>query len=447
MTLCKERVPTTVIGSSFTYLGKSFSFNMNVQNVREDILNDLEIYITKIDKLPIHPKLKIHILTTYVYSKLKWPMSIYKLGDTWIKQKCDMLVVNYVRRWLNFHPGANIKHLCLSCKRLGLNLKLPSYIYNSCQITTRRLMKHSTDEDINKLYIQTKTQETVQQDEILESAWSGDQYVDKTKCLKIQKSKIEEQTWTEFVDLKKQSIIIKFITDFLPTQRITSWQKVVDKMPANIFSFCRRALILALPTYANLKTWNIIPENICTQCKVKPQTQHHVLNNCEATVKEGRLTWRHDSVLYTISHHLQILSNKGYAILADIPEYLNPANLFTGLCPDIALCFGNLIIAVELTICFETNFKKSRKYKEDRYKNLKDHLNDRNKELKLYYVEFSSLGFTSADMTEFTKWLRPLGVDINRMITISTEVCIRTSYYIFNRRNKEWTSPLLMKYT
>ena len=66
-----------------------------------------------------------------------------------------------------------------------------------------------------------------------------------------------------------------------------------------------------------------------------------------------------------------MLVNKGYDILADIPGYLNPTNLFINQRPGIVVCFKNLVCAIELTICFETNFNKSRKYKEERHKKLK----------------------------------------------------------------------------
>ena len=111
-----------------------------------------------------------------------------------------------------------------------------------------------------------------------------------------------------------------------------------------------------------------------------------------------------------------MLFNKGYHILVDIPGYLNLDSLFEGQRPDIALCFKSIVYAIDLTICFEINFEKSRKYKEERYRNFRD----KSKVLKVFYVEFSSLGFTTADMIDFTKWLRRLGVDINRMISVST---------------------------
>ena len=147
-----------------------------------------------------------------------------------------------------------------------------------------------------------------------------------------------------------------------------------------------------------------------------------------------------------MGYHLQRIIAKGYQLFIDIPEYDNPGNLFTSLRPDIAFKQGNNVYVVELTICFETNFEKSRKYKENRYKDLKSNLKNNNDVLKTFYIEFSSLGLCTPSIIELTRVLRGLSVDVKRMLEISTEVCIRTSYYIFNRRDKEWTNPEILKY-
>ena len=281
---------------------------------------------------------------------------------------------------------------------------------------------------------------TVEQDHIINQV-DGNDHNMKSKCISILKQNVDDLTWNDFITLKKQNIIIKFLTDTLAVHRITSWQKTVSNMPNNIFSFCRRALILALPTKANLKIWNISDDNICPLCNVKSQTQHHILNNCNAAVTQKRLTWRHDSVLHTIVHHLGILKDKGFTILADLPGFQSPNTIFESLRPDIVLCTNTIIYAIELTICFETNFVKSREYKLKRYENLRDNMIRSNKNLTSFFIEFSSLGFYSHNSLDFTKFGKKLGVDVSRMISKCAEVCIRSSYYIFNRRNKDWTNP------
>ena len=47
----------------------------------------------------------------------------------------------------------------------------------------------------------------------------------------------------------------------------------------------------------------------------------------------------------------------------------------------------------------------------------------------------------------FGKFLKELNLDDGRIINKCREVAIRTSYYIYCRRRKEWTDPELMSYT
>ena len=53
--LCREQIPPIDLGGCFVYLGKQFNFEMSDDNIKETIVCDLEKYISKIDKLPLHP--------------------------------------------------------------------------------------------------------------------------------------------------------------------------------------------------------------------------------------------------------------------------------------------------------------------------------------------------------------------------------------------------------
>ena len=50
---------------------------------------------------------------------------------------------------------------------------------------------------------------------------------------------------------------------------------------------------------------------------------------------------------------------------------------------------------IELTVCFETNLLKSHEYKRDKYKNIHEEVINKNVEVLLYPIEFSSLGLVS----------------------------------------------------
>ena len=127
--ISNEIVPTVLPDKAFVYLGKEFSFSMKTNAIQEDLVNDLNKYLEKLDKLPLHTKNKLLVINRFIYSKLRWRFSIYNLSETWVKQNIDNLVSKYSRKWLHLHVGANFRHLYLSASQLGLEFKVPSDIY------------------------------------------------------------------------------------------------------------------------------------------------------------------------------------------------------------------------------------------------------------------------------------------------------------------------------
>ena len=190
----------------------------------------------------------------------------------------------------------------------------------------------------------------------------------------------------------------------------------------------------------------MIQSDICCLCNKKSETIHHIVSNCEVSANEGRYTWRHNSVLYTILTHINSIVNDGYSIYADIEGYANPASLFRSVRPDVVIVKSDRYFIIELTVCFETNLVKSREYKINKYKSTKDEVLDKNITVELYTVEFTCLGLTSKALALFTKLLRNFNVDVKRMTSKCSEVCCRTSYYIFNRRGKTWNVKDILKF-
>ena len=119
--------------------------------------------------------------------------------------------------------------------------------------------------------------------------------------------------------------------------------------------------------------------------------------------------------------------------------------LFTsGSRPDLIFETSNTYYAIELTVCFETNLISSREYKMNKYKNFENDLRYKNKDFQLIFLEFSALGFYSREIKSFINFLKMLKLNHSRILEKCTETCIRSSYYIFNRKNKVWTVPELL---
>ena len=82
LVICREKIPAVESNKSFEYLGKTFNFEMKINKVQEELEKRVISYLTVIDKLPLHPKFKIQISTRYVFSKIRWTLTIYEFPIT-----------------------------------------------------------------------------------------------------------------------------------------------------------------------------------------------------------------------------------------------------------------------------------------------------------------------------------------------------------------------------
>ena len=87
-------------------------------------------------------------------------------------------------------------------------------------------------------------------------------------------------------------------------------------------------------------------------------------------------------------HYLPEFENAGFILYADLTSFKSPTELFNRLIPDIVLAKNDKLIVIEPTCCFETNFTKSRKYKSNRYENIKKTVRTLNGRLTKYLLMY-----------------------------------------------------------
>ena len=155
--------------------------------------------------------------------------------------------------------------------------------------------------------------------------------------------------------------------------------------------------------------------------------------------------WRHNSVLNCIVYYLSSIITNTRRLYADLPGHEGTDNLFTSnKRPDLVFATVSKIYIIELTVCFETNLISSRDYKISRYAHLKENCIEQNKEVELIFIELSSLGFYMENINDFKNFLKDLNLNPSQILDKCIETCIRCSYYIYNRRLKDWTIPELL---
>ena len=75
-------------------------------------------------------------------------------------------------------------------------------------------------------------------------------------------------------------------------------------------------------------------------CNTNTQTLH-MLKNCHEAVRNGRYTWRHDSILFTICHYLTTLKSIALELFTGLAGFKNLDILFNGPGHDVVVKNGN----------------------------------------------------------------------------------------------------------
>ena len=97
MIINNEIIPPIEIGESFIYLGRAFSFDMSTGHVKNELITDFNKYISILKQPPLHPKNKLPVISKFIYGKIRWRFSIYKLSETWVIQNLDSIIKEYMK--------------------------------------------------------------------------------------------------------------------------------------------------------------------------------------------------------------------------------------------------------------------------------------------------------------------------------------------------------------
>ena len=247
--------------------------------------------------------------------------------------------------------------------------------------------------------------------------------------------------------LTTQGLIMKSIWKYTMKPSRAIWQKVVEKLPKNIYSFAIRYLSNTLANGTNQCKWGKNVSSLCPACN-NPQTLGHVIGGCIKHLYEGRYNYRHDSIVTNLVKTIKPAD--GRIVYADIENYANPSTV-TGeeYRPDILVTDKNKITMIELTVGFETNIETNTKKKADKYEPLIQQLKATGNTIEYVNLSMGAIGTYGHSCSNLKKTLLNLGVsslETDYVTRKLVNVCIRCTYYIFCMRNKEWSNPDLMNW-
>ena len=123
-----------------------------------------------------------------------------------------VLLNRYYRKWLHFPVSGNITHLSLLKSKLGLNIKTLKQIYVECKVSVRQTLKLSRHEKVRSLY-QLTNNKNVNTDCLMKLTDIAEKHLFRNKTKSVLSKTTKETIWNDFLNLKEQCDIIKFLVN------------------------------------------------------------------------------------------------------------------------------------------------------------------------------------------------------------------------------------------
>ena len=225
-------------------------------------------------------------------------------------------------------------------------------------------------------------------------------------------------------------------------------------VPQGVLKFALNAGVNTLPTFDNLKRWGKRVSDRCVFCG-NIETLAHVLSNCTTALTQGRLTWRHNSVLSSIIKLIRPHLRNGLVLYADMPGHqaphggtIPPHILVTALKPDVFI-FNELseeVIVFELTCPWDSNIDRSHNYKLEKYAPLVADLSHRYV-VSFFLIKILARGqVTKGNQSRQESFLHNCCDSTSSisksLIRISSKAALLSSYSIFAaRKEPTWEDP------
>ena len=137
-------------------------------------------------------------------------------------------------------------------------------------------------------------------------------------------------------------------------------------------------------------------------------------------------------------------------LYVDLPDYLSPTIITgEGLRPDMVICdnSGEWYV-LELTCCYETNIAKNVSRKEQKYDQLINGLST-TRDIVFINLVISSIGTLAKESKLLIDMLEKIGLNDNEIsatIRKLFNIAIRSTYFIFCKRDSEWPNPDLLTF-
>lgn len=512
----------TFEGKHFKFLGRWISYKINEIEVQDRIKCNCFNLMKRINQDPAPGPMKLWMYQFGLLSKLSWPFLSQDSLPLNLAYTLHTHINRYLKSWAGLFKSADLGVLYRSRSRFGLGLTSIICHFKRMNVVKCLLLKNSEDEDIRNIYhrrvereskISTwkATKETTKVEQVINHRFrfagqthrqglGNDYYKSDISTSEYRKlctqsiSELEtEKYWAHAVSLNLQGIWTEWFEHTNPLD--FSWNTLIYGPGKAIIAFLLNASINSLPSPYLRRLMGYKQTSRCKLCKHFNCNLSHILAGCHTALTSKKYTWRHDSVLLTLSNaigpHLISHNSKTPSCSAPIPHisqsfyssklssippkkssdpphflsgssdwqyivdfYFNqltfPPEIYaTNQRPDIIIFSHSLkkVLIVELTVPADENIVAAHTRKKARYTELAHDINLSTEwTATIHPIEVGARGFVSRSMNCF---LRKIGFSHRLAATTCKNVSLvtaRCSHHIWlSRENRTWKpGPLLL---
>ena len=168
------------------------------------------------------------------------------------------------------------------------------------------------------------------------------------------------------------------------------------------------------------------------------------MGSCSVFLREKRYTWRHNSVLLNTANSIPWDQNMDLDLFASSCIISGDEQR-----PDMIIKRNNDLWILELSVGFETNLEKNRNAKNLRFNTLIQRLKTTYRKVKFFNLRLGAIGVYFKSQGTFADLLCDLELEkahSSYVLSKISNVCIRTTYYLFCLRDNGWTDPPLLSW-
>ena len=476
--------------------------------LRQKVLDGLSL----IDKSFLKGGRKLWINQMLFVPCIRWPISIYEISFKEV-QHLERLFSVKIRKWLGLHQSTT--NLCLYSNSSPIRLPVKSLtsIFKASKVSGLLQLRDSKDTSVRLSCPRLETgsswnvREAVNTaecrlrfQEILGHTQTNKAGLGRTKMSRmpcrgskehrklISDSVVEQEGETDFLKAADLLVQCQWVKWKSYVQNNLRWRDILG-MPPNLLQFCLGATYNVLPSASNLVRWHQGSDPSCPLCHKAVGTIIHSLTCCQVALDQGRITFRHDSVLNRLISRIKdvIISirKKGdpksqsikfvpegtrvrnppksksspsgllhfatdWKILFDLgtATYVFPSFLSnTQDRPDICLFSvkSHRVILIELTCPREENMEDWNRIKSEKYATLCDSIKNRGWIVSSFAIEVGARGYCARNIVTTLLHLGFTSKAAHATCNEVSWISMQASFCIWLASNShEWAQPPLV---